>query len=159
MPHRPTEALLELQKAMDAVKSAVHKMKPLKGLASKAYKKFSSGVKTKMLNMKGPYGYAYPTGHYDFVYEPEFVAAPSEQLASVVAPPADMDTSESRHGQGVFVAAPPHSSSFTMDNNLTAEASEPKSSQVSNKDRVEKHTFGYKVTIYRTPNDEGKSSS
>lgn len=135
-PYKQSQAMTELSKAMDMVRSAVYKIKPLKGMASDAYKKFSVGVKARIKNMKGPYAYSYPTGHYDFLYEPDVVRAPSEPEGVYVAAPSE---------RGDVYVMPP--------SDLVANASEPEPSV--KKDRTEKHTFGYKVTIYRTPVDKG----
>ena len=35
-------------------------------------------LQTRIKNMRGPYGYAYPPGYYDFRYEPDDNPVPSE---------------------------------------------------------------------------------
>lgn len=66
LPYKPTEPFLELSRAINQVRKAVLKVKPVKAMASNAFNQFTIGVKSRIKNMRGPYGYSYPTGYYDF---------------------------------------------------------------------------------------------
>lgn len=66
LPYKPTEPFLELSRAINDVRKAVLKIKPMKRLANQAFNQFTIGVKARIKNMRGPYGYSYPTGYYDF---------------------------------------------------------------------------------------------
>lgn len=151
MTPRPSEAMFELQRAMDMVRQAVHKIKPLRKMANKAYERFSVGVKARIKNMKGPYAYAYPTGHYDFLYEPDVVNAPSEEHPVYVDPPSDVFAPLEERAD-VEDTATSGSEPIVLE-------SAPEIVYDKHGNRMSKHTFGYKVTIYRTPDNRGNHSS
>lgn len=113
--------------------------------------------------MRGPYAYSYPPGYYDFRYEADDNPAPSEaEPVYVPAPP----------GMNKDLKLDNETMTYNSTSNNTLSDQESESSEIERRlgipspvldeeeERVknlEQRSFGFKVTVFRTPGNKGKS--
>jgi hypothetical protein len=109
--------------------------------------------------MRGPYGYSYPPGYYDFRYEADDNPAPSEEQPVYVAPPPDIrvdnDTmiDDGTNLNNTLSEVSSNSSEIERRLGIPAPVLDEEEERIKN---LEQRSFGFKVTVYRTPGNKGK---
>lgn len=106
--------------------------------------------------MRGPYGYSYPAGYYDHIYEPDDNPNPSEPRPVFVDPPAAFKNQSSNDSAGnATTTMTPIERRSDRHYNPPVTIPPPDPDQ----DDLEQRTFGFKVTVYKTPKGKGKNIS
>lgn len=138
IPYKTFDKMREIWKMLDKTKDVIMKMSPTKGAGVKKLRDLAINFRSKVMNLKGPYAYAYPPGFYDLKYEPIAVVEPIDKdllkeplLKGALQPVA------SRMSQ-TYVEPPA---------NFSSTLGPPR------RDSLIKQSFGYRVTIYRSPHD------
>lgn len=104
--------------------------------------------------MRGPYAYSYPPGYYDFRYEADDNPAPSETEPVYVPPPIDMRIDNE-------TVIDDSNSTLTLNTTEEIERRSGIPSPILDEEEerlknLEQRSFGFKVTVYRTPGNKGK---
>lgn len=109
--------------------------------------------------MRGPYGYSYPAGYYDHIYEPDDNPNPSEPRPVFVEMPSgnsNNNVTSSRPGdeddeEGMTTTMTPMDRRSDRHYNppVTIPPPDPDA------DDLEQRSFGFKVTVYKTPTGKG----
>lgn len=100
--------------------------------------------------MRGPYGYAYPAGYYDHIYEPDDNPNPSEPRPVFVEPPSNEKSSEEEANETTTMTGMERRSDRHYDPPVTIPPPDP------DHDDLEQRSFGFKVTVYKTPKGKGR---
>lgn len=104
--------------------------------------------------MRGAYGYSYPPGYYDFRYEADDNPAPSENDPVYVSPPPEMmvtvdsPTADDKNNTEVEADA----SMMDRRSDIPGPVLDDEQERIRN---LEQRSFGFKVTVYRTPGNQG----
>lgn len=169
LPYAPTKPFYDLQHGIDQIRRAVHKMHPMAGMANDVFKKFNSAVRTRIMNMRGPYGYSYPPGYYDNIYEPDdnpnyseprpvFVEPPTTTLLSASNETSTSATEEIKNSTTSITTTtpgPPMERRSDRDQYYDPPVSAPPPDPDQDDD-LEQRSFGFKVTVYKTPQGKGE---
>jgi len=102
--------------------------------------------------MRGPHAYSYPTGYYDFRYEADDNPAPSE-AEPVYAMPSEeteMDNETSIGSEGT------PNDEYTIERRSGGIPSPVLDEEEERVKNLEQRSFGFKVTVFRTPGNKGK---
>ena len=104
--------------------------------------------------MRGPYGYAYPPGYYDNIYEPDDNPNPSEPRPVFIESPRNETEDQSDDAVGnmttTITSLDKRSDRHHYDPPVTIEPPDP-----DDRNDLEQRSFGFKVTVYKTPQGKG----
>ena len=103
--------------------------------------------------MRGPYGYSYPTGYYDHIYEADDNPNPSEPRPVYLPPPPPDHLSE-RSGNATIARRSEYRHYYEPPVSPKPPPVDPDTDP-----DLEQRSFGFKVTVYKTPQGRRESDS
>lgn len=134
------QSLGETLMALDSMQKKLYKLSPMGQVTAAVTRKMLRKLRKKILDNKGAsYATYYPAGHYDDQYEPDDVDHFTPAFLRQRPHPSERISRRSIDDQEPYVAPTNVSFGDTFEED------------VPDDDRLIKKTFGYKVTIYKTP--------